>query len=413
LARTDEAYKVLKPEVIPFISYPYEWSFGMLKDAGLMQLRIQRCALKHGMTLKDASAYNTQFYKGKAIFIDTLSFERYREGEPWVAYRQFCQHFLAPLALMGYKDIRLGKLSRVHLDGIPLDLASSLLPWRTWLVPSLLFHIHLHAWSQKRYADQGIKEDKEEKKAPQFSRTSFLGLLDGLKSGIRRLKWNPMKTDWANYYQETSDYTDEAAEHKKELVAQFLERVEPGTVWDLGANTGEYSRLASERGIETIAFDFDAGSVELNYQRVRDGKLRREKEKESHLLPLILDLTNPSPGIGWQNTERMSLLERGPADVVLALALVHHLAISNNLPFAHLADFFSKLCRTLIIEFVPKSDNKVQKLLSSRKDIFDKYHEEAFEAAFSQHFQILAAVKLAQSKRTLYLMSVRDDANRK
>ncbi len=390
-AKTDSAYKILKPEVIPFISYPYEWCFSQLKDAALTTLEIQKRALDFGMTLKDSSAYNIQFVKGRPILIDTLSFERYREGQTWVAYRQFCQHFLAPLALMSYTDVRLSQLFRVHIDGIPLDLACSLLPFRTRFRFSLLSHIHIHAHSQKRFADKTLNTSGRK-----MSLRAFCGLIDNLESAIRKLKWRPRGTEWANYY-EDNNYSTEAFDEKKQLVAEFLDKINPEIVWDLGANTGPYSRIASNKGIQTISFDIDPAAVEKNY-------LECVRKRETNILPLLLDLTNPSPNIGWQNQERMSILERGPADSVLALALIHHLAISNNLPFKRIADFVSKFCNSLIIEFVPKSDSQVQRLLATREDVFPEYTQQAFESAFGQYFTIQDPVKIGDSERTLYLM---------
>ncbi|HYN88337.1 MAG TPA: hypothetical protein VER55_07395 [Ardenticatenaceae bacterium] len=394
LASNGSAFKVLRPVPVPFISYPYEWSFGQLKDAALATLRIQRRALRHGMTLKDCSAYNVQFYNGKPILIDTLSFERYQEGQPWVAYRQFCQHFLAPLALMSYGDVRLGQLLRVYIDGIPLDLASGLLPWRTYLVPSLLLHIHLHARSQRRYSAAAARVSLP---GSGFSQRAFLGLLDGLKSAVHRLHWSPEKTSWAAYYADLHEYSDEAGRHKREVVTALLERVQPATLWDFGANTGLYSRIASERGISTLAFDFDPGCVELSYRAAGE-------HGDANLLPLVLDLTNPSPGIGWAHTERASLMERGPAGMVLALALIHHLAIANNVPLARIAEFFAAAGESLVVEFVPKSDSQVQKLLAHRRDIFDDYNQHCFEQAFVAFFTIEDKVRLRSSDRWIYLM---------
>ena len=278
------------------------------------------------MSLKDCSAYNIQFRKGKPVFIDTLSFEMYHEGQPWVAYRQFCQHFLAPLALMSYRDVRLNQLLRVYIDGVPLELASSLLPLRTRFIFSFLTHIHLHARSQKHYADKTVDISGK-----RVSRLSFLGLINNLESAVKKLRWQPGGTEWAEYYKDTN-YSSDAIEHKGQIVAEFLDKVNPKTVWDLGANVGMFSRIASNKGINTISFDIDPAAVEINY-------LECVKKGESHILPLVLDLTNPSPGIGWQNAERMSILERGPTDTVMALALVHHLAISNNVPFVKIAEF--------------------------------------------------------------------------
>jgi hypothetical protein len=394
LARADGAYKILKPEPVPFISYPYEWCFSELKDAALVTLRLQKMALDFGMTLKDASAYNVQFLRGKPTLIDTLSFEKYREGQPWAAYRQFCQHFLAPLALMSYRDVRLNQLLRTCIDGVPLDLASSLLPFRTRLTFPLLSHIHLHARSQRHFADRPVDVRRR-----RMSRVSFLGLIDNLESAVKKLKWRPFATDWARYYEDTT-YSDDALQQKKQLVAQFLDQLDPNLVWDLGANVGLFSRLASERGILTIAFDVDPACVEQNY-------LGAVENAEQNILPLLLDLTNPSPNIGWSNRERMSLLERGPTDTVLCLALIHHLAISNNLPFGMIAEFLNTICHSLIIEFVPKSDPQVQRLLATREDIFSDYTEPAFEDAFRRYFTEQASAAVADTGRTLYLMSRR------
>lgn len=390
----DNAYKVIKPLEIPFISYPYEWSFSQLKQSALLTLKIQKISLEYGMILKDASSYNVQFFSGKPIFIDTLSFECYKSGKPWMGYRQFCQHFLAPLALMQYTDIRLGQLLRTNIDGIPLGLTSTILPKKTWLNLGILMHIHLHAKSQKKYADVYVPV-----KAGEVSKNALLGMLDNLTSTIEKMQWQPSGTEWAEYYQDTN-YSAEAFEHKKEIVAHFLDMVHPNTVWDLGANNGLFSRLASNNKIPTIAFDIDTACVELNYREIL-------KNKEKCLLPLLLDLTNPSPGIGWQNEERDSLIGRGPAETVLALALIHHLVISNNVPLNRIAEFFSKICHSLIIEFVPKSDSQVQKLLKNRKDIFNKYDEEHFERAFSFYFTIENKERIRSSKRILFFMKKR------
>ena len=394
-AASDDAYKVIKPQRIPFISYPYEWCFSQLKDAALLTLEIQARAVDAGMSLKDCSAYNVQFLGSKPTFIDTLSFERYRKGEPWVAYRQFCQHFLAPLALMSHVDVRLHQLLRVHLDGIPLSLASRLLPRRTRFSFGLLSHIHLHAKAQERFS--GSSAPSTDRKV---GRTSFLGLVESLRSPVDRFSWQAGGTEWHDYYDKTN-YSSAAFEHKRQIVSELLDRItpSPSSVWDLGANEGVFSRIAGDKGFPTVAFDVDPAAVETHY-------IYSQSEKPSDILPLVLDLTNPSPGIGWANQERMSLVGRGPADTGMALALIHHLAISNNLPFSKIAQFLSQVCRTLIIEFVPKSDSQVQKLLLSREDIFSEYHQEAFEAEFGKLFSIEHRAPIRETERTLYLMEL-------
>ena len=391
-AEPSKVFKVIKPLQINFISYPYEWCFGELKDAALTTLAIQKKAFEYGMVLKDASAYNIQFINGRPVLIDTLSFEKYEQGSPWIAYRQFCQHFLGPLALMSYKDIRLSHLLRIYIDGIPLDLASSLMPFYSHFKIGLLMHIHLHARTQKRFAKKTVNSK------PKMSKLSFKGLIDSLESAIKNLKWKAESTEWVNYYNDTN-YTDEAANQKLIILREFLDKIgNSKIIWDLGANTGKYSEDAASHGSQVISFDIDPGAVEINYQE------KVKKEKNSNILPLLIDLTNPSGSIGWANRERKSLIERGPADIVIALALIHHLAISNNVPFSRIADFFDKISRWLIIEYIPKNDSKVQHLLSSRKDIFEEYTIESFESAFSKYFHIELVRKIQGSERVLYLL---------
>jgi hypothetical protein len=296
---------------------------------------------------------------------------------------------------MSYKDIRLNQLLKVHIDGVPLDLASSLLPFRTRLMFSLLSHIHLHARSQRRYANRSVDISRYK-----ISRLSFIGILNNLGSAVEKMKWRPRGTEWADYYKDTN-YSSHAFQHKKQVVSDFLDKVSPKSVWDLGANVGIFSRIASEKGIETISFDVDPAAVERNY---RDCIAKGE----TNILPLLLDLTNPSPSIGWSNEERMSLLERGPADTVLALALVHHLAISNNVPLGRIAEFLRSICESLIIEFVPKADGQVQRLLSTREDIFPDYTQPAFEREFGRYFAVQNSVRIRDSERTLYLMQRRE-----
>ncbi len=391
LAQSDQAHGIIQPELVPFISYPYEWSFSQLKDAALTTLRIQKIALKKGLTLKDASAYNIQFHKGKPLLIDTLSFTKYNEGEPWVAYRQFCQHFLAPLALMALRDVRLGALLRTGIDGIPLDLAATLLPLRTKLNPGLLMHLHAHSASQKKHEDE-----RKSAKGTKVSQKALVGILDSLRGTIRKLEWKPAGTEWGAYYSDTN-YSDESLSLKRDLVKKLLNRTDAHSAWDLGANNGFFSRVASEQGIPTVAFDIDPVAVEMNWREVKE-------KKEQDILPLLMDLTNPSPDLGWDHAERTSFLGRGPADVVFALALIHHLSISNNVPLPLLAAFFARAGQWLIIEFVPKSDSQVKRLLATREDVFPNYTKDGFESAFGEVFDIVQSEAIQGSERTLFLL---------
>jgi len=284
-------YKIIMPEYIPFISYPYEWSFNQLKDAALTTLKIQKISMKYDVTLKDASGYNIQFLRGKPVLIDSLSFEKYHEGQIWKPYKQFCQHFLAPIALMAKKDVRFGQLLKLYIDGLPLDLTAKILPKTTFGNFGLAAHIHAHSKSQMHYEDKDIKI-----KERTISKRSLEGIIESLMSSIKKLSWEPKKTEWGDYYSDTN-YSNEAFEEKKQIIIDALDMIKPSSVFDLGANTGIFSRLSSNKNIPTISFDIDPLAVEKNY-------LKSKQENEENILPLILDLTNPSPAIGWGNIER-------------------------------------------------------------------------------------------------------------
>jgi ribosomal protein L11 methylase PrmA len=387
----DRAVLVIKPLQLDFVSYPYEWSFSQLKDAALATLEIQERALSAGMSLKDASAYNIQFIEGRPTLIDSLSFEAAVAGEPWVAYRQFCQHFLAPLAMMAYRDIRYGLLLQQFSDGIPLDLATSILPGRTRLRPGLAAHLHLHARAQR--TGQGSSGRASRARVSDLGRRA---LLDSLRRSVDGLKWRPDGTQWSGYTAHTS-YSPAAADAKAKLVGEMLGRVRGERVWDIGANTGAYSAIAAAGGRRVVAFDSDAGAVEQLYLRVRAGEMRG-------VLPLVLDIANPSPASGWALRERRSLLDRGPAPVAMALALIHHLAIARNVPLGKVSALLASICSELLIEFVPKEDPQTQTLLQSRQDIFPDYTVEGFKAAFSERFDLLEEADIEDSRRTLFLM---------
>ena len=386
-----DCYKIIKPVQIDFISYPYEWSFEQLKDAAITTLTIQKIALDYKMSLKDASAYNVQFMDSKPVFIDTLSFEIYKEGFPWIAYKQFCQHFLAPLLLMAYKDLRLQKLLNNFMDGIPLDLTNSLLPFKCLIDPKILLHITLHSKAQKKFSAK-----KADLKEGGFSKNSFYRLIDNLLSSVKSIKLKNINSHWINYYNGDNS-NPEYINHKKELISLFLDRIKPGTLWDLGSNTGVFSKIASEKNIRVICFDSDPVIVNKVYV---DCKSRNEK----NILPLVMDLVNPSSASGWAESEHKSLTERASAEIVMALALVHHLAITNNIPLRSIAEYFANLSGKLLIEFIPKDDANTQILLRSREDIFSDYNQLNFENEFNKFFTIIAKEKINSSERVLYLM---------
>ncbi len=386
----EPVYKILQPLKVDPLTYPYEWCFSQLKDAALLTLGIQKRALSCDMSLKDASAFNVQYVNNRPVFIDITSFEKYVNGSPWKAYKQFCQHFLCPLFLMVYRSPDFGHLQKYFIDGISVNFTSEMLPVRTWFKVSALTHIHWHARAQKQYQD--INNDVRHLS---LSKEKQIVLIDSLITTISSLRLKKHKTAWSHYYKETN-YNDEAMCSKKKLVEEFTEKLILRKVVDFGANLGAFSRLFSCKKIMTIAADIDPYVVEANYNYAKD-------EKDAYLLPLVADICNLSPALGWNNTERKPLSERLQADLSLALALIHHLFISHNLTFLQIASFFAAHSRYLLIEFVPLTDKQVQRLIRNRSDSFEAYNEIFFEEAFQKEFTILKKEKISGSERTLYL----------
>lgn len=395
LAARADARRVIRPRRIDFVSYPYEWSFTQLREAALLTLELQSRALAVGMRLKDASAFNVQLERGQAILIDSLSFEVADPTAPWPAYRQFCEHFVAPLALIAYRDARCGLLLRDFVDGIPLEYAARLLPARTRFKVGLGAHIHLHARAQRR-AQAAVDADARLRRVTPLGQAA---LLDSLRRSVEKLRWQPRGSEWSGYAATTS-YSPRAAAAKRSLVERMVKAAGGTTVWDLGANTGDFSRLAAAIGRRVIAFDLDAATVERNWLQLRNAGIR-------DVLPLVQDLANPSPALGWALAERRSLLNRGPGDVAMALALIHHLAIGRNVPLPLISALFAGLATGLILEFVPKEDPMTQRLLAARRDVFPDYTIDGVRAAFAADWRIIEEVPIEDSLRSLFRMERR------
>jgi len=390
----DTAAVVIRPEAVPFISYPYEWTFGQLRDAALLTLEVQASAVAADWTLKDASAYNVAFRGVTPVLIDHLSFQRLPPESPWVAYQQFCEHFLAPLALMARRDVRMGRMLRDQLDGIPLDLAARLLPGRTKLRLGLGAHVHLHARSQRSHAGDARKPTEVH-----LSRSRLSALIESLKGTIEGLRWDPSGTEWADYADKGhASYAGGKPDAKEAIVRDLLAAASPGTghaCWDLGANTGRFSAIAASQGYRVLSFDIDPAAAERHYRALRAAG-------RTDTTPLVMDLADPSPGLGWAGRERASLVDRADGEVILALALVHHLGIGRNVPLAMVADQFAALAPQAIVEWVPRGDPMVDVLLASREDVFSDYTTEGFEAAVAARFEVRSRTPIPGSPRVLY-----------
>lgn len=384
-------YKVIYPLQLSYISYPAEWSFEMLKSAALLTLNIQKLALQKGMTLKDASAYNIQFYEGKPILIDTLSFEKYEAGQAWQAYKQFCEHFLAPLALATYQLQDLQKLLIYFTDGIPLHLAARILPFKAYFNTGLLIHLFFHAKIQKQYNNSKVKTNSSK-----FTIQYLIELTENLIDSVHSLSQHKKNT-WVKYYD--IDTAESYLKEKKEALLVLIHQIKTGKIAaDIGANTGLFSRIIAQHFSHTFA-------IEQDYESVNEIYLQVKKENITNISPIWADILSPTPAFGWANTERTALFERYQPDTIFLLAVIHHLTISKNIPFEKIAAWVAGThAKNVIVEFIPKTDPQVQRLLQNRTDIFDKYTANALETAFlNQKFRCLDNLLLPVSNRRLYL----------
>jgi ribosomal protein L11 methylase PrmA len=389
----DDASLVLEHPRLPFISYPYEWSFAALKSAALLHLDIQRAALEKNVTLTDASAYNVQFIGAKPIFIDSLSFRRYEEGEFWAGHRQFCEQFINPLLLRSLAGVPHNAWYRGSLEGIAAEELRKVLPWRSRLSWNVFTNVFLQAYLQTSSGDAGSAIEKA--RAKRLPRIGFEQILHSLRNWISRLEpKSDGRSVWQDYAQDNS-YADEEASKKKQFVAEFANHVQADMILDVGCNTGDYSEVALNNGAAlVIGFDFDHGAL--------DHAFRRASRESLNFLPLHLDAANPSPKQGWLQAERQGFTERAKGDGVLALALIHHLAVARNIPLQQVIGWLLAMAPQGVIEFVPKADPMVQRLLQMREDIFDDYQRSSFESILSARARIVKSAQVSSSGRTLY-----------
>jgi ribosomal protein L11 methylase PrmA len=379
---------------IPFVSYPYEWPFPALKAAALFHLDLQIELLADNVMLSDASAYNVQFIGPRPVLIDLLSLRRYREGEYWVGLRQFCEQFLNPLLLRAVLGVPHNQWYRGSLEGIPTSDLNRLLPFHKKLSWQVMTYVVLQARLEASANDKGTA-DAGAIRRKGLSKSSLLGILNQLRGWIEKLKpADTGKTVWGDYARNNT-YTDAAEEAKCRFIAEFAEAVRPKLIWDLGCNSGNYSAVALGAGAQAgIGFDFDQKALELAFDRAVSEKL--------NLLPLFQDAANPSPDQGWKQAERRGIQGRGDADGLLALAFEHHLVIGRNVPLDQTIGWLTGLAPRGVIEFVPKDDPTVQRMLALREDIFDGYCVEAFTAALGAQARIVRETSIADSGRRLF-----------
>lgn len=391
----DARYVIEHPK-LPFISYPYEWTFSALKAAALLHLDIHLRALEYGVTLSDASAFNVQFDGAKPVFIDRLSFVKYRDGGIWAGHGQFCEQFLNPLLLRAFFGVPHNAWYRGAQEGIPTEAIRALLPWRRMLSWNVLTHIVLQSAIQARVkaADDGGSAGSRELRKVGLPKSALEGMLRRLRRWIETLTpADKGKTTWQDYA-DSNSYADAEAAVKRGFVERFVAAVKPKTVWDFGCNTGAYTAAALGAGAEyAVGFDFDQGCLERGFHAAR--------EKDLPLQMVYLDAANPASDQGWAETERQGLHRRASADALLALAFTHHLAIAKNIPLDRVVGWLIGLAPTGVIEFVPKTDPMVQRLLQLRQDIFPDYDEEHFLKCVGRLARIEHREHVAENGRLL------------
>ena len=391
-------------ERIPFLSYPYEWSFGMLKDAALLHLDILDEVIPAGWTLKDASAYNVQFIGARAVFIDIPSFTPYTAGDPWIGYRQFCMMFLYPLMLSSYRGIDYRPLLRSNLDGIDPDTANQILTGYTRFRKGVLGHVYLHAKMQARHKNKDLDEARSlteevdqrpaERKSGRHSEAMVMGVLQGLRRTIEKLSMPGDRTTWGSYETDHS-YAEASLAAKASFVEQVVDEKRRRSAWDIGCNTGSFSQIAAENTDYVIAIDGDVAAIERLYQR-------QKSASAPNILPLVMDIANVSPAQGWRGAERKALEERGKPELILCLALIHHIVITANIPLYQFIDWLRWLGSEVIIESVGRNDDMTRMLLRNRVDQYAELDDANFEGLVSEKFEIVRAQPLKGGTRRLY-----------
>ena len=385
--------RVLKHETIPFVSYPYEWPFGMLKDAALLQLELLASSIEEGMILKDSSSFNVQWVGTRPIFIDIPSFKTLSEGEPWVGYRQFCQLFLYPLFLQAYKNISFQSWLRGNLDGIEPEQCQRLMSFRDYFRRGIFSHVFLQAKAQSQFA-QTNRDIRNDLRKAGFDVRLIKANIKNLQNLVKQLEWKQEQSTWSDYTRNNS-YDSDDSEKKVSFVTSSIGSRDWNFVWDLGCNTGNFSRIAAERARHVIALDADQLAVERFYQTLKS-------EERSKILPLVCNIADPSPNLGWRGLERKELMKRGKPDLVLCLALIHHLVLTANIPLKEFIEWLSELDSDLIIEFVTKQDPMVRRLLRNKDDIYKDYKQEYFERCLSARFSIVRQETFNSGTRIIY-----------
>jgi SAM-dependent methyltransferase len=361
----------------------------MLKDAALLQLELLIDALHENVILKDATPFNVQWKGTAPVFIDVTSFVRWRKGEPWAGYRQFCELQLYPLLLQAYKGVSFQPWLRGRIDGIETAEIARLFSWRDWLRPGILTQVVAQHRLQRQFAS-GAPRIKQQLKEAGLQKSIILAAVERLRKLVGRLEWTPERSTWVDYASNNT-YDEHSAGMKASFVEKRLATRRSGVVWDLGCNTGRFSKIAAKYADVVVAVDADHASIERLYH-----DLKREGART--VIPLVGNVADLSPALGWRALERQAFVDRGRPDVVLCLALVHHLAITANIPIHDLVQWLHGLGADLVIEFPLPHDPMVQQLLSAKDQRYDDYALDSFESSLTTYFDIRERLQLSESR---------------
>jgi len=377
---------------VPFISYPYEWTFSMLKDAALLQLDLLAEALADGITIKDATPFNIQFVDGRPVFIDIGSFEEYAAGEPWIGYRQFTRQFLFPLMLRAEAGVPFQPWLRGNPEGPTAGDVRRLLGFWQRLKPANLMHVSLQARMEERMSGAAVRN---ELKTAGFSADLILANVKKLRKLVDGFTWSGSGEGWIEY--QSCTHVGRDRESKGAFLRQALDTHRPGRVLDMGANDGHFSKLAAESGAVAIAVDGDEPVLDALY---RQG---------SRVSIVLTDLTNPSPSQGWAGEERPGLIARAQPDLVVAYGLIHHLIYTASIPPPAVIEWLAGLGCPVVVEFVAAEDEMVAKLTANKMEaeLHPGRTQSDFETLVAPHFETLATESLGNGTRALYSLQPR------
>ncbi len=395
LARSCGFVAALEHRRLPLLTWPWEWSFSMLKDAALLQLQLMKDALAEDCILKDATPLNFQLQGSCVLLMDTASIERLQTGEAWHGYRQFCQQFLFPLMLQAWKDVAFQPWLRGSVEGVPVADFARMLSWRDLLRPGAVTHVWLHALLQRQSRQQPVRQSLE---SSGFDRSMIERNVEGLQRIVRKLDWKPAGSTWAGYNVEAAHVAQDSV-IKERFVREICRSASPQTVWDMGCNQGRYSRIVAECGAQVVAMDADHLTIDQLYRRLRD-------EQNSRITPIVYNLADPSPSLGWNGNERPALEERSKPELVLCLALIHHLVIGSNLLLGDVLQWLRRLNATVVLEWVDRSDPLVAQLLQNRRDVFEDYSADHFRHCAESHFRIVRTERLSDTRELFLLQPV-------